>query len=204
MQSAFGIDKLVICGEYIPAWLTNFEIIHFADIRDPRRKEENIYNKIRAALARYPEIIFANDDHFVSDHFDPIFYFKSGTLADKMKVVNQKGYYYKTLINTAEYVFSAASTGYFDVHCPIVYVADKFPFINFSYFENWGICLKTAYCRFNLIPGVEIEDCKLRAKHKDYSGLDSKLFFSSHESVLCPAFIEYLQKRWPVKSQFEK
>ncbi len=196
--ACFPVTRLIVAG-YCPSWLTGAEVIPFHDMQQSYAKEENIYLKILEGFKSAESFLFANDDHFISEDFNPYSNYFEGSIVDKLNSQNPRSGYQITLSSTIKMI---GNGNYFDVHCPIIYEASKFP--KDLFFPVWGYCVKSVYCHLNKIQGTSCEDFKIKRKYANYTGLISKLFFSSSEACFHPRFFEYLQTRWPNPSQFEK
>lgn len=186
-------DHVVIIG-YRPRWLMNVEHIPFTD--NPRLiyKELNIYNKVCAALDRYDEFIFANDDHFVMPGFDFNVNYYNGTLG----MLNASHGYKVTVQNTIDLLGPDARN--FDTHCPIIIRKKYFEvsFKNVYFGKHYGFCMKSVYAA-NMLGEYE-PDHKINSEAFDIAG---RKYFSVSDRGLSQKFITMLHNMWPKKSRYE-
>jgi len=196
MDRCFEIDRLIIVG-YCPAWLQGAEVIPFNDSPNGNQKENNIYGKILTGFGLSNSFLFANDDHYITESFNIDLAYSHADLITK-KEICRTSLYKKTIENTINLI---GNYPYFDVHCPLMFYADLFPFNLES--RGCGYCIKTVYAKAAKLSGVEHEDFKVKIKSADYSYLNSKLFFSSSEACFHDHFFDYLQSRWPEPTKFE-
>jgi hypothetical protein len=102
-------------------------------------------------------------------------------------------------------------TWHFDIHTPIVFNKNKFK-KTFAHFyddihRGQGIVMKSAYCNFNGIKPVMMEDMKLR---RGYSHLElltkigDRHVISVGDEAITENFIRWLNVCFPEVSKWEK
>lgn len=204
-----GWRNIVIVGVF-PAWgNSNLKII---PAKDSSAKALNILEKIRLACL-HPDItdkfLFMNDDHVFINDCDAVTYPYYYSQEDFTEIMNNRNERdpYKMICNDTIRTFDGLR--YFDIHKPMV--IDKKVFlamledINFKKY-GYGLLIKSSYCRYDGITGVQKRDCILR-NSQDSERLDDILsgqeLFSFHDEAVTRELIGYLDKNFPIKSQFE-
>lgn len=171
-----------------PDWYTGPHI-YYTDI--PNRKEYSIYCKL--ILIKEP-VLLCNDDFFALKDFRadiPNYY--SGTCREKLMVVTDRVYKELYLNCLPEWLN-------FDIHCPMVVDPKKF---------EWDIDrpLKTYYANQNRLPGVQLQDCKLRGD-LNYGEVKERIndrpFFSTHDNAGKSGMLQVLNELYPIKSRYEQ
>lgn len=186
--------KVLIAGEQIPGWLINVTQLQVKD--HPGRKQLSIRKKILAALEYSKEVFFMNDDFFLLQPTDPKkypFYYT--------KTLNQVGEAgAKPLKKKLEEL--GKEIKHFDCHYPIVYKREKFK--ELEVFPADCI-IKSMYCNFNDIEGIEIKDCKIhnKAKPRQIFEFIKDLPNCSTAANGVNSVIPVLEKLFPNKSKFE-
>ena len=195
-----GDFDLMVIG-YKPAWLVNCAHYPFKDRRGLPWKESNIYNKLRFAfsLPGVESFLFSNDDYYLNDSYDINTYYHKGPLLSTLQGHKSSGYR-ESLQNTIKILGPDALD--FDVHAPLMLNKKDFDLsINKDTFAyHYGAVIKSLYCRGK--SGVYSYDLKIKDYEFKAAGLSP--FFSSADSGLKPAFLNYLESRWPNKSKFEQ
>jgi hypothetical protein len=197
-----GITNVVIIGE-CPDFLTN--IIHIP-FTETSHKQANIKAKILAACDHSrvtDDFCFLNDDVFlVQDiNIDNIPYWYSGDLS----TYSEKGR--QELIE--ELQLRNLPTKRFDLHQPIVYNKQKF--IEAVSGFNDKCIIKSLYCNYWRIEGVQYVDMKIRHPHS-YEWLKAnvkdRFYFSIGEAnemdALNPSMWRFLDELFPEKSKYER
>lgn len=143
-----GFD-VVIVGDHMPEWINNVTQLGVSDIK--RQPNLSVRRKVVAALERYSEFLFFNDDIFLLQetgfHFP---YYSSGTLKNKG---GESG--------SRPLMLQLESLGkdikYFG-HYPAFYKKDFTGIL-----ENFPAeCLtKSAYCNYKEVMSIEATDCKI-------------------------------------------
>lgn len=204
-----GYGTLYIMGSP-PVWLKNTLKIEVKDQPYTRRKEFNIFTKIKKAC-EHPNIsdnfLFMNDDHFLMKDFHaPTFpYYHKGSLTDTMN--RNKGDYRKTIVNARGFLRKKELPETdFDTHCPIIYNKTKFleSMKGMDWSLDYGYAIKSLYCGLNGIEGEYYGDCKIsNATYPETKArVDGKEFFST--GTLTEGMIQLLEELYPNKSNYEK
>jgi hypothetical protein len=203
-----GWNNVYLIGER-PWWSTG--VIHYP-FQQIKPKAISILNKIKFACS-IPELsekfLFMNDDHFFLKDMDVLDFEYQYNNKEKEKIIkernNQDGY--KQLVNATFKEFPDAN--YFDIHKPIIYEKTKFlQMCNEIAFDKYthGLLIKSTYCHFNNIKGVESKDYILREK-QDYPGIKKSLkgadVFSIHDPAVNKDLINFFEKTFPKESKYE-
>jgi len=187
------ISEVIVIGSQLPDWLTGVTWINVPDV--PGRKQFSIKNKIIAALEyTKKEVLFMNDDVYLlypQNRFP--FYF----LGD-LKKVGESGSQplMKQLIKMGK------STKNFDGHYPLIY-GTGFKKIVERFSDD--TIIKSLYCNYLGIEGVEIPDNKLVKEFKHgviESFIRDKPSFSTGVNSLQSA-LHVLQELFPKPSKYE-
>lgn len=197
----------------LPKWITGVKHLGFSDDPDPKWKEFNIYNKIRAACIKNEiseDMLMVNDDHFLLEEIDAIsypFYYK-GTVTDSW--IKNRSDYRKTMNHTRRYLMDRGfDDKNFDTHTPIIYNKKKYltSFNAVNWGTPWGYGIKTLYCSVNRIKGEYMPDLKLKKKHT-YE--EVKKMVEGRHVVSCTdvpmkyGLADYLEELFPDKSKYER
>lgn len=203
-----GYNNIYVIGEK-PWWITN--IIH-KPVKDIQPKAVSILNKIKFAC-KIPELserfLFVNDDHFFLKDMD-ITEMEYQYNNEEMRMIletREKTDGYRSLVESTNKVTKEAN--YFDIHKPIIYEKSKFLDMckkyNFAKYKD-GLLVKTMYCFYNQIKGVEAEDYILREK-MTVPELKEKLkdadIFSIHDPAVNRDFINFIEEIYPEQSNYE-
>lgn len=203
-----GYGEVIIIGEK-PSWLRNVVHIPFDEGPAPQshEKERNIFNKIMVACNDgwvTNRFLFMNDDHFLLQNFEAVrfpFYYDS-TLNVLMTVTDYK----HTVKNTLDY-FNGALVGNFDVHAPIVYHREYFPWLSKADWSvKWGYCIKSMYCEKNGIIGDRYPDLKINEVYpadKIRNLITGRPWFSIGDRAREGGLLKVLQELYPKKSKYE-
>lgn len=224
--SLYGNSELKFSLRSVEKHLTGWRNIHVVGVfpkwangllkhikaTETQVKALNILEKIRIACL-CPDItdkfLFMNDDHIFISDCDAVtypYYYSQEDLTEIMETRGDRDPY-KMICNDTLRMFDGLM--YFDIHKPMV--IDKKVFlamleeINFKKY-GYGLLIKSSYCRFAGISGVQKKDCILR-NTQDTEHLDDILsgqeLFSFHDEAVNNRLIGYLDKNFPIKSQFE-
>lgn len=145
--------EVIIVGNVIPDWINNVTQIELPDVRG--RKQWSIRRKILAALEYTKEMLFMNDDVYLLQPAKTFPYYYNGTLKNYSESGSKS--LYDQLLKMGKPVKN------YDGHYPLIYdqrfkEASK----NFS-----GDCIiKSMYCNYLEIEGIERPDCKLLTAKK--------------------------------------
>ena len=149
--------------------------------------------------------LFMNDDHFLLQDYEAVqfpFYY-DGTLNTFLTVTDYK----HTVKNTLDY-FNGASVGNFDVHSPIVYHKEYFPWLSKADWSiKWGYCIKSMYCDKNGIIGDRYPDLKINeaySSEKIRELITGRGWFSIGDRAREGGLLKVLQELYPKKSIYEK
>jgi len=200
---------IYIIGKF-PHW-GNQRIKHFG-FKETKTKALNILDKIYFAC-NVPEIsdmfLYINDDHILLKETDlskyPYYYndddaksiIESRPISDNYRKIIEES------INNKHYKH------YFDIHTPML--IDKKQFFELYNNVNFagsleGLLVKSMYCGYNYIYGVEKSDIILRQKHECFD-LKQKLkdehIFSFHDEAVCQELVDFLHNILPDKSEYE-
>lgn len=190
-----GFERIFIIGE-LPRFINPDSIVYIPLKESNRtgRKEYNIFSKIIAAIdAGISEwFYFTNDDHFLLEELSttdlPNYY--DGTIDEWIE--KKGGKYHIALQNTIK-------GKYFDVHTPIVYNSDLFQKSVGGLDWSKEYVIKSSYCNFLGLDGIEIKDPILRGSDREPKG---KIFSTDPYSF--GNVRGFLHERFPDKSRFEK
>lgn len=184
--------EVVIVGDHVPEWLTNVTNIQLPDVKG--KKQWSIRRKILAALEYAKEILFLNDDVYLLKPAETFPYYYSGTLKNYSESGSNQ--LYDQLLQKDKPVKN------FDGHYPLIY-DQRFKEVSENFSEE--CIIKSMYCNYLNIEGVEMSDCKLlNAKKPDYikAFIRGEPAFStgfySFESVL-----PVLEELFPQPSKYE-
>jgi glycosyltransferase involved in cell wall biosynthesis len=200
---------IYIIGKF-PHW-GNQRIKHFG-FKETKTKALNILDKIYFSC-NVPEIsdtfLYINDDHILLKETDlskyPYYYndndaksiIESRPISDNYRKIIEE------TINNKHYKH------YFDIHTPILIHKKQFiEMYNIINFEasSEGLLVKSMYCGYNNINGVEKSDIILRQKHECFD-LKQKLkdehIFSFHDEAVCQDLVDFLHNVLPDKSEYE-
>lgn len=181
---------------YRPDWLTNVTHIPY---QDGHKKQENIRGKILAACGdeRVSDpFCFTNDDIYILSPIIDLPYYYDGCLSKEpekgakplCEALRTKGY----------------ETKNFDFHAPIIYEKEKFKEA-MSHFGG-SYVIKSAYCNYHRIEGVEIRDLKINS-HLSYSRIMQEIqgrpVFSTGNYGMSEPMIKVLSDLFPYPSKYE-
>jgi hypothetical protein len=191
-----GITGVAIVGIYLPNWI-NPDSVTLINFKDGPHKQKNIRGKISKALEYYPEILFANDEHFILQDAEaenyPYYY--SGELTG----VAEKG----ARPLTKQLQALDRQIKHFDVHCPIIYKNDFTDVL--GHFSDDCI-IKSAYANYNKVEGVETKDLKINTNIR-HEGLKREIvnrpFFSVGDYGINPHMKQLWNELYPNPSKYE-
>lgn len=204
-----GVGNIFIIGDK-PSWVNwKANIIHIA-AKDGNRmmgRERNIYKKLMLACA-HPAVsdtfLFANDDHFMLQHFPAAafpYYFHTH-LEHSLSLAGDNPYR-QTIQNTIDLLGKFFQN--YDSHCPILLEKQLFmkTFSAVDWTRPYGYCLKTVYCHANGIKGEICLDVKIR-RRGEYVALPAGLpYFSADDKAMDKSLRMTLETLYPNKSKYE-
>lgn len=200
---------IYIIGKF-PHW-GNQRIKHFG-FKETKTKALNILDKIYFAC-NVPEIsdtfLYINDDHILLKETDlskyPYYYNDNDakSIIESRPVSDNYRKIIEETINNKDYKH------YFDIHTPML--INKKQFIEMYNNVNFagsseGLLIKSMYCGYNNINGVEKSDIILRQKHECFNlkqKLKNEHIFSFHDEAVCQDLVDFLHNILPDKSEYE-
>lgn len=203
-----GFNNIYLIGER-PWWITGIK--HYPH-KDTQPKAISILNKIKYACKLQTlsdQFLFINDDHFFVKDLDitEMEYQYNNSEREKILETREKTDGYRMLIENTNKV--AINGNYFDIHKPIIYDKKKFLAMCKNYtFEKYstGLLIKTMYCYFNKIKGIESQDYIIREKLGE-SEIREKLkdadIFSIHDPAVNKDLINFFESNYPNESNYE-
>jgi glycosyltransferase involved in cell wall biosynthesis len=204
-----GYRNIFVIGEF-PRW--GNQNIKYIKCGETLQKSLNILEKIKIACLDEritDDFLFMNDDHIFLENCDAVTYPYYYSDYDKKKILQDRlpiDYYVK-MINDTEKLLPGFK--YYDIHKPIVINKSKFLDVyNKVLFHSYehGLLIKSVYCNMSGIKGIAKKDCILRTK-EDGNGISKVTngheLFSFHDDAVCPVFIDFLDKNYPIKSIYE-
>lgn len=205
-----GWNKVWIIGDF-PRW-GNSELKYIAtDFKHV--KALNILENIKTACESHDiseDFLFMNDDHIFLENCDACTYPNYYSNEDKDEILKNRPFVdpYVEMIN--ETYKSGVNMDYYDVHKPIIINKEKFlsmyRCIRF-HSKKHGMLIKTLYIFSAMLHGTKTTDCILRTL-EDGKNVAEKVkgndLFSFHDDAVCKEFIQFLDKNYPIKSQFEQ
>jgi hypothetical protein len=183
--------EVVIIGNNLPDWITNVTNIELPDI--PGRVQISVRRKIYAALEYAEEILFMNDDIYLLKDYGSNYYWNGDI----------KQYTYTGARQAEkELIAMGKQTKNFDLHYPIVFKQD-FKAVMENFTDD--TLIRSAYCNYLGIEGVQIPDCKILTSKK--SGIIKEIIkelpcFSTGIYSLSSA-LSILQELFPNPSKYE-
>lgn len=187
-------DEVLIIGSDLPDWCVNVTWLQMPDVTN--RKQLTIKVKIMAALhyaeqINEPGVLWFHDDVFALKLYEPVDYW-----AGSLRNVGESGA--KPLL-TALQAQGKAILNY-DCHTPIWY--DKAKFGAVLQFHSDCI-IKSAYCNWWEVGGIETTDCKIHSKYQDVRRfIDGRPYLSTSNSSIgwC---VDELNRRFPIPCRYE-
>lgn len=145
--------EVVIVGSHVPEWINKITHINLPDV--PGRKQLSIKNKIISALNYNKEILFMNDDVYLLQPAKTFPYYCHGELVKNPETGSRQLYNELKSMNKP--------VNNFDGHFPLVYKQDFL-----SAVKNFSVdgIIKSMYCNFMGIEGIEVPDCKIMTAMK--------------------------------------
>lgn len=184
--------EVVVIGGKLPEWITNVTWVNLPDI--PDKKLLSVRRKILASLAYCDEILFMNDDFYLTKQATSFPYYFNG---DLKKCNNSGSKQVQTQLNIL-----GKPTKSFDIHYPIIFRKD---FIDIM--ENFAddCLIRSAYCNYLEIEGVQIQDCKFikAMKPNDVHEVVKSSSLISTGNYSLKSVLPILKEMFPYKSIFE-
>lgn len=216
-------DGVTIIGG-LPNWINPKKVTHipFTDDKQPKYREANIYLKIRYFIEKDktgPEFIFANDDHFLLTHWNPLPpYPHKGSLRASLVMRSDLDPYRKTIGNTIRLLGDGALN--LDVHAPMAMDPELFLRIfgkdakDRNHAIQWGntpygYLFKSLYGQMHasyLSPDIKINEPITGGTgiHDTLVRLTDDIeFFSISDRAFNIEMAELLQILYPTKSEYE-
>lgn len=204
-----NIDRLILVGEK-PDFLDYSEVIHLP-FDEKGVKDYRIASKILHACDQgilEGDFLFCNDDFFFTRPFDcdAFPYYHKGLL----RYPNGGIGYQEHLKITQEFLsYHGKSIYHFDVHCPIIYNAQKFQSLR----EVWkyssttiGLVVKSIYANMHGIKGEMYNDAKLKQllpnSSEWYAAFENECF-SIYDEAWGKGVRTFLEERFPTRSIWE-
>lgn len=203
-----NVGRIIIVGEK-PDFIDNTKVTH-VPFNESGVKEYRIASKILHACTSRTvtgDFLFCNDDFFFMKSFD----------------CNQFPFYHQGYLQSAEgtsgygdhlkltrqYLESKSKTTmHFDVHCPIIYNAQKFISLTDTWLhsrESIGMVVKSCYANMNQLNGITYKDVKLKQliTQKDYEMANLNECFSIYDQAWKKGVEAYLMHEFQDKSKWE-
>lgn len=199
-----GYDKIIIIGDWFPAWLTN--TINVTKYEEARKTPKNILDKLIVGLHLCDDAAIQwQDDIYLTRplHVRDMKYWYEGTLEDALFRTN--GNYRGLIQNTACKITDKAK--YYDVHTPIVYSRSGIDTIAAQYDWKQGYIIKSLYVHHTKrrMPHEPYKDCKIMEMCGDIpKQVNGSMFFSNSPEAINERMVEYWDSLYPEKSQYEK
>lgn len=203
-----NIDRLILVGEK-PKFLDYSKVVHLP-FNETGVKDYRIASKILHACTTGTvtgDFLFCNDDFFFQKPFDcnTFPYYQKGQLLHGKAITA----YQCHLEATRDYLISKNKpTLHFDVHCPIIYNADRFIKLtqDWEFSKNTiGLVVKSVYANSYFIKGTDYRDVKLKQliDQRDYALTQLNECFSIYDHAWKHGVEAYLMKQFPDKSTWE-
>lgn len=204
-----NIDKVVLIGEK-PNFLDYSKIEHHP-FTETGVKDYRIASKIMHACAIGAvkgDFLFCNDDFFFTRPFDcnTFPYYYQGSLHHGNSSATA---YQDHLRLTRDYLLSQGKSAmHFDMHCPIIYNADKFLSLESSWEYSKttiGLVVKSTYANMHGITGTLYSDTKLKEliTQSDYMRMKSNECFSIYDQAWNRGVKSMLERSFTEKSKWE-
>lgn len=197
-----------------PAWLQN--VVHIPVNETGRSGPERIYRKILRACQE-PNLsnpfLFMNDDFFFLKPTDaptmPFYY--DGTLKEAIEKKHKGGPYKEALINTFEAVNGRCIQPalHYDIHTPILYDKQVFRFsmAAVDWKARFGYVIKSLYANTAGAQRTHLPDCKIdqacNSEEELAALIPDRFMFSIGDNAVNEVFKNYMEKLFPLKSNFE-
>lgn len=203
-----NIDRLIIVGEKAN-FLDYSKVVH-VPFNESGVKDYRIASKILHACTTGTvtgDFLFCNDDFFFMKPFDcnAFPYYHQGSLYHGESSTG----YSDHLKLTRDYLKSKGKpTLHFDVHCPIIYNAQKFIYLNDTWLhsrETIGMVVKSCYANMHDISGPVYRDVKLKQliTPRDFELIIRNECFSIYDQAWTKGVEGYLMQQFQQKSQWE-
>lgn len=124
-------------------------------------KETNIWKKTLTACfepAISDRFLFINDDHFILEPFEDLPYYYEGEIGGHIGSKQYEQAEDRTAVRLSALGYD---TRYYDIHCPMFIEKAKFIEV-YRCFSDAEYIMKSAYCNFHRVEGVEMADQKCR------------------------------------------
>jgi hypothetical protein len=189
-------DKIYVIGG-LPEWIHGVEHIPATDRPEPHQRERNMFEKL--LLCPSNEFLMVHDDHYLLHPWQEQFAWDI-SLLNKFYSLSRNSNYKKTVANTLRI---APKGNNHDVHCPMVMNRGILLKMRvFRWADPFGFCMKSSYCSYSRISGVQMEDCKFRAPFTAKE-LKGRSWFSTADGVV-ERMVPLFDKLYPKKSKYEK
>lgn len=216
LEKHFKHGRVFIVGA-LPEWLQN--VIHI-DVQDSFEysdggKMRNAIKKIRAACKSEDisdSFVLMNDDFYFLKDCPEIMPYSLGTVQDMIdRHRTKKGYYFNALRGTMHFIQRQGietPIGY-GIHYPIVYEKEKFLQMTVGIdMRQIAYSWRTIYGNIFNIGNVKREDTKIHC-FEDFEEFlkreeTTDFLSSSDRVVLIPQFQEWIRKRFPEPSKYER
>lgn len=203
-----NIDRLILVGEK-PDFLDYDKVVHLP-FNESGVKDYRIASKILHACTTgtvTSNFLFCNDDFFFMKPFDcnAFPYYHQGQLYHG----NTSTGYSDHLKLTRDYLKSKGKPKFhFDVHCPIIYNAQKFMYLNDAWNysrETIGMVVKSTYANLHEITGTAYRDAKLKQliSLTDFHAIERNECFSIYDQAWKKGVEPYMMQNFQTKSQWE-
>ena len=206
-----NFGKLFIVGEF-PDWL-NSEAMHIPQPFSSGNAARNIAMNLLEACRdeRLSEkFAYLNDEYFLTSQIDATDYpaFYKCDLSHTLKI-NHTDYRRHVRITLDTLKVQGFGTLNFDCHYPTIFEKQKLrQVIEANNFDTpFGLILKSLYFNTYQIAGVHRLDCKqvyIKTLQKWREYVKTTECFSIHDTVINPAFKEFMSQSYPDKSRWEK
>lgn len=203
-----NIDRLILVGEK-PDLLNYSKVVHLP-FNESGVKDYRIASKILHACTTGTvtgDFLFCNDDFFFMKPFDcnSFPFYHQGNLYRG----NTSTGYADHLKLTRDYLHDKGKPSlHFDVHCPIIYNAEKFISLTDTWLhsrETIGMVVKSCYANMLEITGNLYSDVKLKElkSEMDFYLITKNESFSIYDQAWKKGVEGYLMKEFQKKSRWE-
>lgn len=218
LKHGSNIGNIFIIGEK-PAFFEYGKGLYHIPFEEKSHSQANMWNKT-LELCKCNDVassfLWMNDDHFFLSDFDAESYpyYHMGKIRQKRYLDSgERNPYFKIVSRTVGILENKGLPGlHFDTHTPMIIQKDKFIEVYNEFSEHIetirGIILKSSYCNYWRIEGVEMDDLKLKSRY-DLGNLERMLkhrhIFSTGLNVGNSALLEFMEAKYPFEfSTFEK
>jgi hypothetical protein len=189
-------EKIYVIGG-LPEWIQGVEHIPATDRPEPHQRERNMFEKL--LLCPSNEFLMVHDDHYLLHPWQEQYAWDI-SLLNKFYSLSRNSNYKKTVANTLRI---APKGNNHDVHCPMVMnrgILQKMRVFRWS--DPFGFCVKSSYCSYSRISGVQTEDCKFRAPFTAKE-LKGRSWFSTADGVV-EKMVPLFDKLYSKPSRYEQ